>query len=263
MSVIRPSESSARGFTLMEVLVATAILAILATSVYGVLWRSLEGKLRAEDRAELFAAGREAVMRMADDLERALPPTAGSNNSVWFIGVPGQGAVPNDAVGLVAEIRRDQTVGSRRGGRAIVSFQLEPVPEVPNTFALVRREELVPDPLGQMMADPTAQDPSAGGLPMAMDTFLLDRVAGLRFRYLDPESGGWVNAWDTTILPPPVPGMVGQPPPIGLPPIVEIQLFVYDSQGAYVDFSTRVDLPLFTVPPTPAMPGQAPPAGSE
>ncbi|MDZ7379938.1 MAG: hypothetical protein ONB06_11420, partial [candidate division KSB1 bacterium] len=86
---------------------------------------------------------------------------------------------------------------------------------------------------------------------LTSDVYLVDRVAALRLRYLDPTTGSWVNAWDTT-----VPAEPGQAPR-GLPPVVEIQLFLFDNSGGYVDFSTRVDLLMYVPPPTPG-PGGVP-----
>lgn len=246
MFVTRRLEKRAHsGFTLLELLVAVTIFAIMATTVYGVLYRTLEGKERAEERAELFAAGRDAVTRMADDLERALAPGPMNRASVWFIGVPGNSSVPTDQVGFVIDSRRDRTAGGRRGGRTFVSYLLEPMPDFPRAFALLRHEEVLLDPVNQLLGA-TAEGEEAAGSPLVSDVYLVDRVAGLRLRYLDPESGSWVNSWDTTVAPQP-----GQLPP-GLPPVVEIQLFLLDSAGGYVDFSTRVDLPLYVPPPTPA-----------
>jgi len=244
-------------------MVATAILALIATTVYGVLWRTLDGKNRAEDRADLFAAGREAVMRMADEIERALPPTAGNNNSVYFIGVSGQDTVPNDAVGFVIEVRRDLSAGQRRGGRATVSYQLEQTPDTPGSFVLIRHEELMLDPLAQLQGtmdgqnslDPNSSQNMDTG-PLQSDTAVVDGVAGLRLRYLDPDSGNWTNAWDTTEDVP-----MGQGLP-GLPPVVEIQLFLLDGTGSYVEFSTRIDLPLFALPQATPYPGTVQPPGS-
>ena len=43
-----------------------------------------------------------------------------------------------------------------------------------------------------------------------------------------------------------------------LPPLVEITLYLADTHGGIVDFSTRVDLPLFRIPPTPGPGGIVP-----
>ncbi len=83
------------------------------------------------------------------------------------------------------------------------------------------------------MADPAAEDldasegdGSAPAAPTAFATYLLDQVAGLRLRYLDPENGQWMDAWDTTV---PRTGLG----PRGLPGAVEITLFIADAQRHY------------------------------
>ena len=243
MSATRVSSRSSRGFTLIEILVAMTILAIILTTVYGALSRALYAKNHAEERADLFAAGREAVLRMADDIERALPPYAGRN--VYFIGAAGKERVPTDAVGFVMEVRRDVSGTQQRGGRAIVTYQLNPIKDRPNQFTLLRHEELMADQSADQQVDPETGAALDMAPPPQMDAYLLDQVAGLRLRYMDPLTGSFINAWDTTEDQPP-----GQPPR-ELPALVEITLYLADANGGIVDFSTRVDLPLFRIPPTP------------
>ncbi len=239
---------SRRGFTLLEILVATAILSIILLTVYGVLSRALYAKNHSEERADLYASGREAVLKMADELEGALPPTAGQN--IIFVGIPGTERVPTDAVQFIVVVRRQFGASQNRGGRARVSYSLDPVKDTPNLFALRRQEELLteaaPDPAtdGSNNVDPTTGEPAAAA-PVALAAYLLDQVAGLRFRYLDPLTSEWADHWDTTDQPP------SPQPPRGLPGAVEITLFLSDTTGGVHDFSTIVDLPLFSMPPTP------------
>src|ERR1700687_3758256 len=87
LSGIQRSEMSRRGFTLLEIMVATAILGIVLTTVYGVLSRAIYAKNHSEERADLYASGRETVLKLADELEGALPPIAGRN--IGFVGVSG------------------------------------------------------------------------------------------------------------------------------------------------------------------------------
>jgi prepilin-type N-terminal cleavage/methylation domain-containing protein len=236
---------SRRGFTLLEILVATAILGIVLMTVYGVLARALYAKNHSEERAELYAAGREAVLKMGDELESALPPTAGVG--VGFVGEAGTDRVPNDRVWFTMVIRRTLGASLNRGGRAWVSYSLDEVENTPNLFALRRQEELVltPEPDTGEETDPEAADAAAAATPSAIAAHILDQVAGLRFRYLDAETGEWLDSWDTTAEPPP-----GQPPR-GLPAAVQITLFLADNSGGIHDFSTTVDLPLANVAPTP------------
>jgi len=242
-----------RGFTLIEVLVATAILGIILTTVYGVVARTLQTKNRAEARADLYAAGREAILKMADEVEAALPPV---RNTVFFYGVPGEGRVPADAFQFMTVVRRQYSATQMRGGRALVSYSLDPMPNTPNLFALRRQEELItPDLAGDATADPTSGssmdsaeadvDAETVAQPPIIAAHLLDRVAGLRVRYLDPVTGSWTDAWDTEVE-----TRQGEPLPT-LPAAVEMVLFLADEEGGVHDFGTIVDLPLANLQPTP------------
>jgi general secretion pathway protein J len=231
-----------RGFTLIEIMIATTILGIIMVTVYGVLSRALFAKNHSEERADLYASGREAVLKMADELEGALPPTAGRN--IGFIGIAGSGRVPSDAVQFDVVVRRLYGASETRGGRALVSYSLDPLPNTPNLFVLRRQEQLL-NGAGTEDFSSDSFDGAPAPTPAAIAAYILDQVAGLRFRYLDPQTGEWVNTWDTTVQPP-----TGQLP-IGLPGAVEVTLFLADNQGGVHDFSTIVDLPLFIPPPTP------------
>ncbi len=237
-----------RGFTLLEIMIATTILAIIAVTVYGVLARALSAKNHSEERAELYASGREAVLKIAEEIEGALPPTAGRN--IGFIGIPGTERVPTDSVQFDAVVRRLYGASETRGGRALVSYSLDPIPDTPSLFALRRQEQLLTEAAATDLGEDdagTADNPDAAPPPQsAFAAYVLDQVAGLRFRYLDPQTGEWTDSWDTTVQPPP-----GQPPR-SLPGAVEVTLFLADNQGGVHDFGTIVDLPLSNLmPPTP------------
>ncbi|HXQ23600.1 MAG TPA: type II secretion system protein GspJ, partial [Candidatus Acidoferrales bacterium] len=83
-------------------------------------------------------------------------------------------------------------------------------------------------------------------VPDTIAAYVLDDVAGLRFRYLDPMTNQWTDSWDTT-----APVAPGQPLP-SLPGAVEVTVFLADKNGGVLDFGTIVDLPLANLVPTPA-----------
>jgi prepilin-type N-terminal cleavage/methylation domain-containing protein len=239
-------DSTQRGFTLLEIMVATAILGIILVTVYGVLSRALYAKNHAEERADLYAAGRETVLKIADELEGALPPTAGHN--IGFIGVAGSEHVPTDAVQFDLVIRRVFSTAQSRGGRALVSYSLDPLKNTPNLYALRRQEQLLTDPASDNgNSDDTATEGADAPAPPSVSAaYLIDQVAGLRLRYLDPKTGEWSDSWNTDDV-----TRSGQQGPPGLPGAVEITLFLADAQGGVHDFGTIVDLPLANLVPTP------------
>ena len=93
---MRIPEQRSAGFTLLELLLAIVILGLVLATVYGALSRTEDSKRHAEERAELFSSGRQAVLRMASDIEASLPPT---------------------------DLTRFQRILQQRSGRAVVPFE--------------------------------------------------------------------------------------------------------------------------------------------
>jgi prepilin-type N-terminal cleavage/methylation domain-containing protein len=246
------SSPRARGFTLLEVLLAVTILGIILTTVYGSLSRTLSSKGMAEERAELFANGREAVLQIAGDIEAAMPPPSGDR--VYFRGLGGRGRVPS--LEFVAMNRGNYGLNRARPGRVLVVYTLDPVPAYPDLFALRREEHLFSALLAEAdgIAAPAAEE--AGGRPTAVASYLLDcppaageiqlpgscvRVTGLSFRFFDEVTGRWDEEWDSTVEP-----TVGR-----IPSAIEVSLLLADEKGREHDFTTIVDLPLARGQPTP------------
>ena len=244
---------------MLEVLLAVTILGILLLTVYGAVSRTMSSKQIAEERAELFATGREAVLKMANDLETAMRPT----DRIIFLGKRGGGQPSSDSVDFVMMNRGAYGFGSVRPGPVLVTYSLSPLPDVRGTFALVREEQLYQvlldqaDGITPQQADPSEQDPR----PVSSESRLVDcpivpgqvdiagsclRVVGLQFSYYDDLARDWRDEWDS---------MTGATLE-RLPAAVRIVLSIADDHSAQ-DFSTVVDLPVAVGQPTPA-PGQTP-----
>lgn len=255
----RPANRRVRGFTLIEILIALMIASIILVTVYGALSRTLFSKGLAESRAELFAAGREATLRMADEIQAALPPQYGDR--VVFRGVKGPGTPPTDSLQFIVMNRGGYGVSRVRPGLVLVEYSLEPLPNRRQQFRLRRDEELFAALLAEADGSPMPTDPTDPNYPgpVSVPMPLLDcdespaeinipgnctRVVGLQFRYID-DGGTWRDSWDSTAENDATGGV--------LPAAVQLTLWIADDQGGIHDFTTAVDLPLAQGQRTPTV----------
>jgi hypothetical protein len=245
-------------------MLAIVITGLLLATVYGALSRTTSSKEIAEERAELFSNGRQAVLRMASDIEGSLPPPAGDR--IFFRGSGGGGSPPT--LEFVMMNRGGYGVNRVRAGRVLVAYSLVEVPGRASTFALVRDEFL----FSAMLADadgiqPSPPEDGEEPPPVSARSVLLDcvdagdlnlpgscmRVTGLSFRYYDELVRDWRDDWDSS-----------QDAALGrLPAAVEIALRVADKDGVEQDFHTIVDLPLARGQPTPDATGGAQTVGGQ
>jgi type II secretory pathway component PulJ len=244
---------------LLELLLAITILGLLLATVYGALSRTTFSKEIAEDRAELYSDGRQAVLKMAGDIEGALPPPSGDR--IYFRG-SGGGTGKGPSIEFVAMNRGGFGMNRVRPGRVLIVYSLDALNGRQGTYALRREEYLYAAMLaeadGLEMPTPSEGEDQA---PTAQATYLLDcpnvaddlnlpgsctRVTNLRFRYYDEAVGDWRDEWDST-----------QDATLNrIPAAVEITLLIADKDGGEHDFGTIVDLPLSRGQPT-VSPGQA------
>lgn len=252
--------AGASGFTLLELMLAVVVVGLLLASVYGALSRTTESKEIAEERAEMFSNARQAVLKMASDIEGALPPRSGDR--IYFRSSGGSGSTPS--IEFVSMNRGGFGVNRVRPGRVLIAYSLDPIQGRRNAFALRREEYLYAAMLAE--ADGIELPPPEEGeeeIPTSQATYLLDcpnvasefnlpgscmAVTGLRFRYYDEVVRDWRDEWDST-----EDAMLDR-----LPAAVEIAMLVADKDGMEHDFGTIVDLPLSRGQPT-VEPGGNPP----
>ncbi len=250
------------GFTLLELLLAIAILGLLMATVYGSLSRVESSKLLAESRSELYSAGRQAVLKIAADLEAALPPPSGDR--VYFRGTSGAGTSPD--VQFVMMNRGGYGQQRVRPGRVLIVYSLSPLAKRRNEYGLLREEYLYKamlDKADGLTADDDPVDENAP--PTEQAALLLDcpdmpddlnlpgacqPVVELGFRFYDDVVRDWRDEWDSTAE-----ATLGR-----LPAAVEIHLALADEDGGSHEFGTIVDLPLARGQPTPIV-GRNPAGG--
>jgi general secretion pathway protein J len=175
-----------RGFTLIEVLVAAAILAGIATVIYGAfasMKRSKEGVERLNDR---YREGRLAMSRIVRELQSAfislhqpIPPVMPVQKTV-FKGTQGS---PGDRIDFASFAHRRLVEDARETDQEEVSYYAQSDPDHDGVVNLVRRVSAKLD-----------LDPDKGGkieiLATDIDLF--------QVQYLDALTGQWDDRWDTT-----------------------------------------------------------------
>ncbi len=248
---------TSRGFTLMEVLLAVFIFGFISLTVYGVLSRAIHARIVGEERAELYAMGRETLLKIADDLEGALLPSYQSGRNDFF----GEA----ESVLFVAMNRGGYGQGRVRPGRVRINYALV-TSDDQDYPALIRREEDYQHVLDEADGVTRQEDDTRFDLddtndvevPIESTVALLEcppgaelsglpgscaRVAGMRFRFYDDAFEEYREYWEVF--------EEGGATEGRLPAAVEIVLVLLDENGGEHEFHTVVDLPLARANPTP------------
>jgi len=176
------------GFTLVEMLVAVAILAMISVLIYGAfggMKRSKEGIQRVNDR---YREGRLAIGRISRELQSAYLSSqvetplnqAIAVQKTAFVGTQG---TPADRVDFNSFANRRIERDSHESDQCEISYFGSDNPEKHGVIDLVRRISKHPD-----------LEPTKGGQVevLATDIDLFD------LQYLDPLTGQWVDTWDST-----------------------------------------------------------------
>ena len=202
-----------RGFTLIEVLLAVAILAVIMTVVYGSFSTASKNIEQAEESRAATDLARTLMLRLSDDIANAYVNTAMNNPKVItiFMGKKdelsddiGDRKIRHDSLDLttLTNWRRPDTKESELWE---VGYFFKEKPDGQG-YSLFRKEKRI-----------LSKDSPAGE---GGDEYeLTDRVASLQFRYWN--NGQWADDWS-----------------LGTPQAVEITL-VLDTGQVYV---TQVDI---------------------
>jgi general secretion pathway protein J len=207
--------------TLLEVMVAVAVLAGISVLVHGVMTSLSAGKKGEALRAERVHQGREALQRIVRDLSGAylsmhvpsIPALQTSKTA--FVG---RGST-TDRIDFTAFAHLRTERDSHESDQAEVGYFVVRDPDEDDKMDLVRREQT-----------PIDFDPLRGGVV----NVVAENVQEFHLRYLDPQTSQWVTSWDTM-------QMTGQPN--RLPLEVEITLVLKGvGEGPAYSYTTKVFL---------------------
>jgi general secretion pathway protein J len=216
--------AASRGMTLIEVVVAMGILAMVAVLIHGVIDSLSRGKKAEGMRTDRAHEGREALQRMVRDLSGAyislhVPDVqALLTERTAFVG---RTSIPFDRIDFTAFAHRRTVRDSHESDQAEVGYFVVSDPDAPETMDLVRREQT-----------PIDLDPLKGGV---VDV-VAENVAEFHLRYLEPQTGQWLDTWDSMQT-------TGQPN--RLPLEVSIRLVLKGvGDGQPYAYTTKVMLPI-------------------
>jgi general secretion pathway protein J len=212
-------------FTLIEVMVAMEIIAIVSTLIYSGFSQTSQNKRRVEREIDRHHEIRMGVERIARELSMAFvsahinPSPALQVVKTAFVGKDfGKGARIDFTSFSHQRLYRD----AHESDQNEISYYLDDDHLNPGKNVLVRREQRRID-----------DDPQHGGQAQ----ILIENVNKFELSYLEPMTFQWLTTWDTT---------QAAMQPNRLPTQVRIKVTVPNlrGRGPDISFSTRASLPL-------------------
>jgi prepilin-type N-terminal cleavage/methylation domain-containing protein len=180
-----------RGFTLLELIVATSIFAVVVGAAYTLFESGRNLTSRAEARAELFQTARAALKAIEEDLKGAVMPSTPYDTG--FIGTDsGSKDKPLDKIDFVS-VNSHAMISSLKSDAALeagekidmsrVAYWVETDTNRPS-HGLVRYRQTILSPV----TTPTPKDED-------IEEISAD-IAYVNFRYYDGTQ--WLDSWDST-----------------------------------------------------------------
>ncbi len=194
------TRSHAQGFTLLEVLIAVVILAMILYIIQEVFFRTATSSEEVSSGNVVYQRARTALMRMTSEIEQAYWVSRRRANFTTFVGIDReQKGFARDILHFTATSHERLAPDAKESDLCELSYFLFDDPETGKTV-LLHREDANPD-----------EEKLSGGIVYE----LAEDVIALDFAYYDGEQ--WQTEWDA-----------GES---GLPYAVRIALTLADAEG--------------------------------
>ncbi len=217
--------SDRRGFTLLEAIVAIAILAGITGAMFMIFRNSALIQEASRHKGDMTSMGRIALLRMEREVSQAFLSSQkstraggqGDNYDDTFETIfLGEDTDPFDHLNFTSRSHRKLYRDSKECALTEIGYYEESDRET-HHFKLMHREEERID-----------GEPTEGGEIM----MLARGVKKLNFRYFDMEKNEWLDEWDTT-----GPDQLNR-----LPRAVEITMVIADNEGEEWTWHTKVEI---------------------
>jgi len=214
-----------RGFTLLEIILAVTVLALVGTMVYGGFSQTALNKARVEEDVDHSRIVHMALDRMVRELTMAFVSThvnPSMDLRVVETAFVGKDNGKDDRIDFTSFSHRRLYRNARESDQNEISYFVTEHPDEPGVQVLARREQNRID-----------SDPRRGG----KSQILVENVEEFNLEYFDPLLSDWVQSWNTE-------DVLAQPN--RLPSQVRIRLSTKDPRhrGKTETFGTRVTIPL-------------------
>ncbi len=211
-----PSRRPDGGFTLIEVLLALAILGFVTTLMWGSFSQAVASKKAIESAQERTHTVRVALLRMAREIEMAYlsasENTAMTNRRTFLVGSSHSGV---DELQFSSFAHQRLRAGLAEGDTSLISYFGERDPDDGRVLNLMRRETR------RLQAENPTDIPG--------ETYILcPDVVRVKFAYYDHKMKEWASDWST----------MNASGPQYLPTHIRITLTVIDERGQEVSYST-------------------------
>lgn len=175
----------AKGFTLLEVMVALSILAVLATLVWSTFSPTMDAKNLAGEQADKYHGLRLAMGRMSSEISMAFisdryDSSRHRERPTRFVA---KDSSDKDTLLFTTMGHERRYEDAKESDQSVVEYRLDRDPENRDRTALIRREKTVID-----------EDLEDGGVEVVVAT----DIEGLNLEYWDPQEKEWAREWDTT-----------------------------------------------------------------
>jgi general secretion pathway protein J len=213
---VRPRRHASAAFTLIEVMLALAIMGFVMTIMWGSFSQTATNKRAIEAAQDRLHTVRVALMRMSREIEMAYWSLSENNALVerrtFFVGTS-RGDV--DELSFSSFAHQRLRGGLAEGDTAVITYYGERDPDDRRVLNLMRRET----------RRLQAEDPKT----IAGESYVLcPDVAKVKFSYYDYKKKEWENDWNT----------LNASGTQYLPTHIRITLVVIDERGQEVSYST-------------------------
>lgn len=211
----------ARGFSLMEILVASALLSLMGALMWSSFSSTLDAKERIEATAERMDELRIAMSRMSNELSSAFLSAhfARDDRRTKTTFKEGGGGV-GDKLTFTAFANQPLVQDANESDQLVLSYYVDTDPDDGSRQSLIRRFKRRID-----------DDPDQGGV----EEVLCINVKEVVFDYWSDAAGEWKDSWDAE----------GIDTPNILPKRVRITMLAKDDQDREVKLTTQTAIPLW------------------